>query len=234
MEVAGRWTAAENQWDRSRATLFLCASRPPALPDPNQPLPYSRALNEWEFADYFWSRLQVNHRNCRGFIQQVLKNSSFVFKNLCKKNTWSWANGIIIRRRDVITIDVNISWSVLFVKAVRCNVAGNGGGGGRTCQCCGRPEAGKQATYLFICPRRKSPCIYFERGGAGGAARGGSQTPLPVWRQKDSPAPRAPRAARASRSRLTPQLATDTHSTNLSNYPCLLPTIDCNLFLTSN
>lgn len=50
----------------------------------------------------------------------------------------------------------------------------------------------RKAVYLFIRPRRKSPCIYFEWAARRGAGHG--QTLMPVWRQKDSPAPRASRA----------------------------------------
>lgn len=38
-----------------------------------------------------------------------------------------------------------------------------------------RAEVGRQATYLFICPRRKSPCIYFEWAGAGERRRSGAR-----------------------------------------------------------
>lgn len=71
---------------------------------------------------------------------------------------------------------------------------GAAGAGGRAKAAAG----GRRATYLLIRPRRKSPCIYFEWSGAGPTRSGGrGQTPVPVWRQKDSPAPRAPRRGHA-------------------------------------
>lgn len=71
-------------------------------------------------------------------------------------------------------------------------IAARGGGTGRKAS--GHAKAGRRATYLLIQSKRKSPCIYFEwavgRAGVARAGAGRGQTPLPVWRQKDSPAPR--------------------------------------------
>ncbi|CAH0695303.1 unnamed protein product [Spodoptera exigua] len=39
----------------------------------------------------------------------------------------------------------------------------------------GRAKAGRQATYLLIRPRRKSPCIYFELACAGVGTGGGGR-----------------------------------------------------------
>ncbi|KAJ0182441.1 hypothetical protein K1T71_001810 [Dendrolimus kikuchii] len=73
----------------------------------------------------------------------------------------------------------------------RRSARGAAGAGGRA-----KPRQGKgrrTGIHLLIRPRRKSPCIYFELGerGAGWGVRADADAAMPVWRQKDSPAPPA-------------------------------------------
>lgn len=92
----------------------------------------------------------------------------------------------------------------------QCQVIGryDTSGGERTCQCCA-PAAGKRASkILFICLRRKSPCIYFEwarrwRATCGEAGRAGRRR----CRSGARRIPQRPPAPRRSRSPPPPPLA---------------------------
>lgn len=73
----------------------------------------------------------------------------------------------------------------------------------------GRAKAGRQATYLLIRPRRKSPCIYFELAGAGtgegGGARADADAGLAPEGFPSAPRPASPpRRSRSPRTRAFP------------------------------